>query len=907
MTAGQSGAGDPLDVETSPSVESALRWSEASVALRGGPAVVGEPDIVLGALLAHPDSEGELRRLIGHFGLTARDVLPDDYPQVTRERLRTAAASVGAVPTPPSRDTEVGAILAAADRFTAGAPTQVVHLIGGLLTVSAGFRERLQRALAPSGVQVSSLTDEYREFLSIVDLNGPVVAGKQLAEWLIQKFPLQPASLATYSSDQVNPEADFVGVSIEADAFAYLLASKALVPPLAVGLFGNWGSGKSFLMAKIKARIEQLTGLPADASSADSVRVWRNITHIEFNAWQYVETNLFAALLHRIFAQIDPEAREKLSQDVTAKITAEIEKQQEEVTGAERELEAARNGEARTADELRLQRKALGDVEASLAVNRDTLIVQSLEADARTVAMRRLSAAGKELLDPNVAHDLDLAIDDASRAAVAVRTGPWLSTKFWTARRIVWLTLAIIAVPIVSFVIERFTSASALTGLLASLAALVPVVAKAMNAAAGVAEAQQKKFKDAADKVDVQVAAAREAARATVGQAEAALAIAQSVVAGAQQKSIGAKERQAELERDRDAQTAGKALADFAAHANADYRAQLGQITKINEDLTDFTNLTREYNRTSAGATGTHNPPNRIILYIDDLDRCPPKKVVEVLEAVHLLLAFELFVVVVAVDTRWLTSSLESGLTSLQPSPTSADSPTAVDYIEKIFQIPFWVEELDDDARARLLRGLLLPSVAGPSDARPGGGTILAVGAREEELVDAMLTGYGPGLAINAAQLSITKDELTFIETLAPLVGGTPRRVKRFVNICKLLLAMAPPLLSEGAMPTERMATCFMAAVHEGMPPVAEHLGRQPPNPTLTLHSALEKIDKIKFADELARINHWLANRQAIQPPPKTFDAAELSRFVVRYDVIRRLRFQSESARGPDGIGQPSA
>ncbi len=43
---------------------------------------------------------------------------------------------------------------------------------------------------------------------------------------------------------------------------------------------------------------------------------------------------------------------------------------------------------------------------------------------------------------------------------------------------------------------------------------------------------------------------------------------------------------------------------------------------------------------------------NRIVLYIDDLDRCPPKRVVEVLQAVHLLLAFELFVVVVGVDAR---------------------------------------------------------------------------------------------------------------------------------------------------------------------------------------------------------------------------------------------------------------
>lgn len=51
---------------------------------------------------------------------------------------------------------------------------------------------------------------------------------------------------------------------------------------------------------------------------------------------------------------------------------------------------------------------------------------------------------------------------------------------------------------------------------------------------------------------------------------------------------------------------------------------------------------------------------DRILLYIDDLDRCPPKKVVEVLQAIHLLLGFPLFVVLVAVDERWVSRALAS-------------------------------------------------------------------------------------------------------------------------------------------------------------------------------------------------------------------------------------------------------
>ena len=92
---------------------------------------------------------------------------------------------------------------------------------------------------------------------------------------------------------------------------------------------------------------------------------------------------------------------------------------------------------------------------------------------------------------------------------------------------------------------------------------------------------------------------------------------------------------------------------------------------QLSDDLTDARN---EW--LASGAT-TPPPLERIVLYIDDLDRCPPRRVVEVLEAVHLMLALELFVVVVAVDARWLIRSLEyhyRELFSTGDDPVSTDA-----------------------------------------------------------------------------------------------------------------------------------------------------------------------------------------------------------------------------------------
>ena len=79
-------------------------------------------------------------------------------------------------------------------------------------------------------------------------------------------------------------------------------------------------------------------------------------------------------------------------------------------------------------------------------------------------------------------------------------------------------------------------------------------------------------------------------------------------------------------------------------------------------------------------ATSTEPTPDvhRIVLYIDDLDRCPPAIVVKVLQAVHLLLAFPLFVVVVAVDARWLAKSLEQHYGELLSTTRPPSDPAPV-------------------------------------------------------------------------------------------------------------------------------------------------------------------------------------------------------------------------------------
>src|SRR5262249_5653185 len=101
---------------------------------------------------------------------------------------------------------------------------------------------------------------------------------------------------------------------------------------------------------------------------------------------------------------------------------------------------------------------------------------------------------------------------------------------------------------------------------------------------------------------------------------------------------------------------------------------------------------------------------------------CGPRQVVEVLQAVHLLLAFELFVVVVGVDPRWLLRSLCSHYDEILeadgPGGGSADGwpVTPAEYLEETLNIPLVLPGLAE----RRLHGLARSMAEGGTAPSPG-------------------------------------------------------------------------------------------------------------------------------------------------------------------------------------------
>ncbi|MCK9878517.1 P-loop NTPase fold protein, partial [Frankia sp. Ag45/Mut15] len=159
------------------------------------------------------------------------------------------------------------------------------------------------------------------------------------------------------------------------------------------------------------------------------------------------------------------------------------------------------------------------------------------------------------------------------------------------------------------------------------------------------------------------------------------------------------------------------------------YQGYRGLIGQVSDDLDRLEQALDDARVEWSASASTAPPPlERIVLYVDDLDRCPPDRVVDVLTAVHLLLARPLFVVVVAVDAAWLRRSLTTHHSALFAplANTPGAAVTPIEWLDKIFQVPFALRPMGSTAAAYLAALLppppsssSSPAPVGPRTARP--------------------------------------------------------------------------------------------------------------------------------------------------------------------------------------------
>lgn len=79
----------------------------------------------------------------------------------------------------------------------------------------------------------------------------------------------------------------------------------------------------------------------------------------------------------------------------------------------------------------------------------------------------------------------------------------------------------------------------------------------------------------------------------------------------------------------------------------------------------------------------------KVVIMIDELDRCPLDKIVDILEAIKIFLVKELFIILMAVDTRVISEAITVHYKDVK------NQKLANEYIEKIIQIPIPVPKAE--------------------------------------------------------------------------------------------------------------------------------------------------------------------------------------------------------------------
>ena len=192
-----------------------------------------------------------------------------------------------------------------------------------------------------------------------------------------------PPAVLDYNPDAAGRGSDKLDVTRYATAFAAVMAAEGISPHLAIGIFGDWGSGKSFFMRLIQQETDRVTGFTETGAGGKRLFCSR-VVPIEFNAWHYVEQNLWASLVQTIFqglrkALTGDNARSDLMDEVLSKLELakaarkdaedQLQKAQAELVKRTEELDRAK-------EDARAKAAALNQIETPdvMAILRKTVL-----------------------------------------------------------------------------------------------------------------------------------------------------------------------------------------------------------------------------------------------------------------------------------------------------------------------------------------------------------------------------------------------------------------------------------------------------------------------------------------------------------------------------------------------------
>lgn len=179
---------------------------------------------------------------------------------------------------------------------------------------------------------------------------------------------------------------------------------------------------------------------------------------------------------------------------------------------------------------------------------------------------------------------------------------------------------------------------------------------------------------------------------------------------------------------------------------------------------------------------------NKLVIYIDELDRCNPDTILETLEAIRLFLFVEKIYFIIGADERHIQYSVQRKFSQIEGNQINIGK----EYLEKIVQYPINIPRMRSGDVDFYLLFLLCEKELEPLEL--------------EKLLSLLVTAKNKNpLVFDIRQIISTSDEFKTNEkikvaskisrNMAPILSrelnGNPRQCKRFLNTLKMRQTMA--------------------------------------------------------------------------------------------------------------------
>jgi hypothetical protein len=287
-----------------------------------------------------------------------------------------------------------------------------------------------------------------------------------------------------------------------------------------------------------------------------------------------------------------------------------------------------------------------------------------------------------------------------------------------------------------------------------------------------------------------------------------------------------------------------------------DYEGRMGYLHLVESDIRKVLELASAASRTDGNPNG-----DPLVIFVDDLDRCEPNKVAEVVQAINLFLCgdYPNCIFVLGMEPGMVAAALEVANQDViqkaeEMGLVDRTAPVGWRFMEKIVQLPIMIPPPTESGRRKYvnsLTGLSMESGVGVATLalKENQGAVGTVqisrpsqhGAEEEEKVQSYMRKIGPAKSATEAarksedvlkqasdeerwaaqeagkrvyeQTLSERDPVTslFVDEVAQLVDGNPRQIKRYVNVFRFYSTLRHSLRLEGVIPSDDLPDKVLA------------------------------------------------------------------------------------------------